>query len=504
MSTSIQSLREHLAQVIDLGAAMSVLHWDMETYMPPKGGEARGKQLATLSALSHRMLTGDTTRDLLRKLGPEIKLAPENFTEDDRKLVELAQYDFDRATKLPESLVQRLTEEESRAYHTWVKAREASDFALFKPHLETLVGLLRQKADYLGYEDSPYDALLEDYERGMTTAQLRTIFGPLKDAQSDLVHRIQQTAGPGEMAWLDQEWDKDAQWAMTLRVLGDMGFDFDAGRQDLSVHPFTTNFDIQDVRVTTRVDPHDVFSALTGAVHEGGHALYEQGFRLEDRRSPLGSAISLGIHESQSRLWENIIGRSLSFWEHYLPVLREHHPGKLDDVLPEDIYRALNRVQPSLIRVEADECTYNLHIILRFEIEVALIEGTLAVKDVPEMWNQLVKQYLGLDVPNDAKGCLQDIHWSHGSMGYFPTYALGNLYAAQLFEAILRDVPGLWSEVGQGNFTSLLAWLRQNVHQHGRRLTATELIEKATGAPPTSEPFLRYLSSKYTSLYNLA
>jgi carboxypeptidase Taq len=503
MSTPIESLREHLGQVIDLHAAMSVLHWDMETYMPPKGGEARGKQLSTLAALSHRMFTSDTTRDLLRRLGPEMKLAPENYSDDERKLVELAQYDFDRATKLPESLVQRLAEEESRAYQTWVKAREACDFKMFEPHLQTLVGLLRQKADYLGYEESPYDALLEEYEPGMTASQLRAIFGPLKEAQSDLVRRIAASGQQPEQPWLEQVWDQDAQWSMTLRVLRDMGYDLEAGRQDISVHPFTTNFDIQDVRVTTRVDTSDLFSALTGAIHEGGHALYEQGFRLEDRRSLLGSAVSLGIHESQSRMWENIIGRSLPFWEHYLPVLREHHPGKLDGVSAEDIHRALNRVEPSLIRVEADECTYNLHIVLRFEIEVALIEGTLAVKDVPEMWNQLVKQYLGLEVPDDAQGCLQDIHWSHGSMGYFPTYALGNLYAAELFEAILRDVPDLWAQVGQGNFSPLLGWLREHVHRHGRRLTAVALMEQATGKAPGSEAFMRYLTGKYSALYDL-
>ncbi|MBI2432978.1 MAG: carboxypeptidase M32 [Candidatus Hydrogenedentes bacterium] len=424
------------------------------------------------------------------------------MTPDDAKLVSETLYDYERATKLPERFVETLAEEQSKAYEAWVRARKASDFNTFKPHLETLLGLLRQKAEYFGYEGSPYNALLEEYERGMTTEQLDQVFGELREAQSALVAQIMQAPQP-DTAWTEGDWDVDAQWALTLDVLRDIGYDFDAGRQDRSVHPFTANFDIYDVRVTTRLNPRELFSALTGSVHEGGHALYEQGFLEKDRRTPLAQGISLGIHESQSRMWENMIGRSQAFWEHYTPRLQAAHAGKLEGITPRQVYQAVNQVAPSLIRVEADECTYNLHIILRYELERALIEGDLAVVDVPAAWNAKMKQYLGLEAPNDAQGCLQDIHWSHASMGYFPTYALGNLYAAQFFEVILRDLPDLWEQIRRGEFSGLLAWLRSHIHECGRRKTAVELIGSITGGAPSAQPFLRYLQRKYGELYRL-
>lgn len=337
----------------------------------------------------------------------------------------------------------------------------------------------------------------------MTTARLKPVFELLAHRQSDLVARIGGVSGKEGAPWLLQRWDTARQWEFTELVLRDMGFDFKAGRQDRSAHPFTTNFSIHDVRITTRLSEDDFFSALFSSVHEGGHALYEQGFREEDEGTLLASAPSLGIHESQSRLWENVIGRSLPFWRHYLPALRMLYPGRLERVGAEDLFKAANRVAPSLIRVEADECTYNLHVILRFELEVALIEGTLAAEEVPGAWNEKMKQYLGLEVPSDAMGCLQDIHWSHGSFGYFPTYALGNLYAAQLLAAMERDIPGLWDEIGRGAFGACLNWLREKVHRIGRRKTAGEIIREATGADTGPEAFLEYLESKYASLYNL-
>jgi len=499
MSSALGTLKEKYGEVLDLHGAIALLHWDQEVYMPPKGAEARGRQLATLSALAHRLFTDTALADLLETLEADASLAG-----DDAKTVAETRHDFDLATKLPESFVAMLAEEQSRAYQAWTQARADSNFKTFQPHLEKIVELLRRKADYFGYTDSPYDALLGEYERGMTTAALRTLFGDLAEKQSALLARIAATGQQPDTTWLEQSWDQSAQWAVTMRVLKDIGFDFEAGRQDKSVHPFTTNFDLHDVRVTTRLSSDEPFSALTGSIHEGGHALYEQGFLESDRRTVLGQAISLGIHESQSRLWENMIGRSLPFWQHYAPLLREHHGTKLDGVNAEMIHRAINMVAPTFIRVEADECSYNLHIVLRFEIETALIEGRLAVKDVPEAWNARFKELLGLDVPNDAQGCLQDIHWSHASMGYFPTYALGNLYAAQLMEKIQEDVPGLWDGVAQGDFAPLLDWLRANVHRVGRRKTATELITDATGSAPSPAAFLRYLEGKYLPLYGLA
>ena len=492
------AMREHLGQVIDMNAAIALMHWDQEVFMPPKAAPIRGQQLATLSAHAHRMLVDPKFGEMLNELGEDDSLDP-----DDACLVSETRYDVDRATRLPESFVQRFAEEQSKAYQAWVAARENGDFNTFRPMLETMVELLREKAELMGYEGSPYNALLEDYERGMTTEQLRTIFSELADYQSELVERILGAPDQPQCDWLDQQWDVNAQWDVTLRVLADIGYDFDAGRQDKSVHPFTTNFGIKDVRVTTRVHPGELFSALTGSIHEGGHGLYEQGFLDTDERTTLAQAPSLGIHESQSRMWENIIGRSLPFWKHYTPFLRKQYPGQLDAVSPEDLYRAINIVEPTFIRVEADECTYNLHVILRFEIEVDLIEGRITVADIPELWNQKMKDYLGLDVPDDAKGCLQDIHWSHGSIGYFPTYALGNLYSAQLFETIERDLPNLWDDVAQGNFSGLLEWLRENVHRHGRRKTAIEIVTDATGKSPDAKAYLNYLETKYSALYGL-
>jgi carboxypeptidase Taq len=353
----------------------------------------------------------------------------------------------------------------------------------------------------LGYSGSPYNALLEDYERGMTAEQLGELFGALIPRQRELLQRLLPVPPHAEMPWLDNTWDEAAQWGFSLRVLADMGYDWDAGRQDKSVHPFTQQLDLYDVRITTRINPRNFFSALMASMHEGGHALYDQGFQPKDRRTPLASGPSLGIHESQSRLWENLIGRSLPFWRHYTPVLREHFPGMLDGVAPEQLYRALNRVSPGLIRVEADECTYNLHIALRFEIEVGLIEGRIEVGDIPELWNAKIMEYLDLEVPDDAQGCLQDIHWSHGAMGYFPTYALGNLYAAQLVNKMSKDMPDLWEFVGAGEFGPVLGWLREHVHRYGRRKTAVELVRDATGTPPSPEPYLEYLSTKYSALY---
>ncbi len=488
MDGDMELLRAWLGEIADVQAAIALLDWDQQTYMPPKAAEGRGRQLATLSAMAHRLQVSDDMGEMLKRLAG----AP-----DDAKFVEVALYDYERARKVPIEWVEAFAEAQSRGFQAWVKARETSDFALFAPHFDRLLEMLRRKADYLGYEESPYDALLEDYERGMTAGQLKVLFADLAEKQSRLVRRIAERGNPPVPAWLGVPWNEQAQWDFTVRVLEDMGYDMAAGRQDRSVHPFTTSMGLRDVRITTRIDARQPFSALQSSIHEGGHALYEQGISEADARTPLAQGTSLGIHESQSRLWENAIGRSLPFWRHYLPVLRQHFPIQLEGVAPDDLYRAINRVEPSFIRVESDECTYNLHIILRFEIEVELIEGRLAVRDVPEAWNARFKRYLGLDVPDDARGCLQDIHWSHGLLGYFPTYALGNLYAAQIMEVIEREMPDLWADVGEGRFGPLREWLREHVHRHGRRKTARELIADIAGCEPDAEPFVRYLERKF-------
>ena len=495
----VKVLRERLGQVHDLHAAINVLQWDMEVNMPPKAGPGRGHHIATLSALAHRLFTEEAVGAMLNAIDTS-----NGLTEDERHLLRETRYDYEQQRRVPEEFVQAFAEEQSRAYEAWVEARNTSDYNLFRPHLERLVEMLRRRADFLGYEGSPYNALLNEYERGMTVEQLDDLFGGLAKQQSTLVARIVESGRQPDTAWLDREWDVDGQWAFTLRVLDEIGYDFAAGRQDRSIHPFTTTFDLFDVRVTTRLDSRDLFSSLTSSLHEGGHALYEQGFRIEDQRSPLAHAPSLGIHESQSRMWENLIGRSLPFWRHYTHRLREYFPEALKDVTPEMMHAAINVVRPSFIRVEADECTYNLHIILRYELERALIEGNLKVSELPDAWNEKVQRYLSLDVPDDAEGCLQDIHWSHGDMGYFPTYALGNLYASQLFDKIVEDVPDLWTHVEQGHFDPLVAWLREHVHVHGRRKLTTQIVEDATGMAPTPEPYLTYLTTKYEGLYGLS
>jgi carboxypeptidase Taq len=494
----IELLKEEMGQVIDLNAAMSVLHWDQETYMPPKAAPNRGRQLATLSALSHRMFTDNAMGERLKRLSDD-----ESLNDDEKCLVRETLHDYDLATKLPEAFVETFSEEQSKAFQAWIPAREQSDFKQFQPYLEKVVELLRQKADYYGYEESPYDALMDEYEPGMKSSKVKTIFSELAEKQSVLVDEIVNSPNQPDVAWSQKHWDENAQWDFTLQVLKDMGYDFDAGRQDKSIHPFTINFDLYDVRITTRVHPEELFSCLTGSIHEGGHALYELGFLPSDQRTVLAQATSLGIHESQSRMWENVIGRSKPFWEHYTPAFQKQFSPDLDSISSDQIYRAINQVAPSLIRVEADECTYNLHIILRYEIEVGLIEGDIQVADIPEVWNAKMKSYLGLDVPDDTHGCLQDIHWSHGSIGYFPTYALGNLYASQLFEKMEEDLPDLWGNVGNGNFSAILGWLRTNVHEVGRRKTAEAIVQDASGKEPSAQPYLNYLRRKYGELYQL-
>ncbi len=499
LKDKLEQLRTKIGEISDVNSAISLMHWDQEVYMPPKAATGRGQQLATLSSIAHRMFTSTEIGNLLKELNEQRN----QLSPDEAKMVSETLYDYERATKLPESFVHEFAQEQSKAFEAWVKAREESNFAGFKPNLEKLTALLKQKADLLGYEGSPYNALLENFERGMTTKTLKSIFDTLAAKQSELVDRIVNSPNQPDVGWTKQQWNEQAQWELSVKILNDIGYDFDAGRQDKSVHPFTTNFDIYDVRITTRINPEDIFSCLTSSIHECGHALYEQGFREEDRRTVLAEAISLGVHESQSRMWENIIGRSLPFWKKYTPLLKEKFPGKLDAISPEQVFSAINRVEPSFIRVEADECTYNLHVILRFEIETGLIEGTIKVSEIPEVWNTKMKDYLGLDVPNDAQGCLQDIHWSHGSMGYFPTYSLGNLYAAQLFEKITADIPDLWTQIESGKFSSLLKWLGENVHRIGRRKTAPELIRDLSGRDISCEPYLNYLQNKYGRIYSL-
>lgn len=499
LETELFNLREKLGEISDLDSSLALLSWDQQTYMPPKGAAARGRQRATISALAHRMLTSAEMGERLQRLHER----RDELSDGDRVLVDVAIYDYKRTACLPEDFVEKLAMAQSSGYEAWVASRKDNDFSSFLPYLEKLIDLAKRKAEYHGYEGSSYNALLEDFERGMTAEQLDSIFGELSLRQSKLVEKITASSNQPDITWLDRKWPEQPQLDFTLLVLRDMGFDFEAGRQDLAAHPFTTSISLHDIRLTTRTSRDEPFSCLTGSIHEGGHGFYEQGFKESDTRTPLAKGASFGIHESQSRTWENIIGRSLPFWRYYTPLFLKHLDDGPAKISADQIFRAINHVRPSLIRVEADECTYNLHIILRYEIERAVLEGKMAAREIPEAWNARMKELLDIEVPDDASGCLQDIHWSMGMFGYFPSYALGNLYAAQMFKQIEKDLPNLWTEVEAGQFNGLLGWLRRNVHVHGRRKLAPQIVYDNSGSEPSSKPYLQYLEAKYSKLYSL-
>lgn len=500
MSDKFDQLTARLGTVRDLETAQAVLAWDQETYMPEGGAEARAHQLSTLSRLSHERLTDDRVGELLESLRSMQEARP--YDSFEASLVRVTRRKYEKAVRLPSDLVAELSETTSRAKQAWKKARAEDTFSEFEPHLERIVELTIEKAEALGYEDERYDALLDEYEPEMKTARVRQTFSTLRDELVPIVDRISDASSP-DADILHQSFDEDRQWDMGIGVLEDIGYDFDRGRQDRSTHPFTTTFSVDDVRITTRFNPQDLSTGLFGSLHEGGHALYEQGIDPSFDRTPLAEGASLGIHESQSRLWENMVGRSRSFWQHYLPQLADSFPEQLAGVALDTFYRAINTVSPSLIRVESDEVTYNLHIMVRFEIEQALINEDISAADVPGMWRALMDEYLDIRPDGYAEGSLQDIHWSLGAFGYFPTYALGNLMAGQLYEAITADIPDLHDRIAAGEFGELLAWLRENVHRHGKKFTAEELLERATESGLTADPWVAYIREKYSGIYNL-
>jgi carboxypeptidase Taq len=497
MKETLDKLRTLLGEVQDLKAAGAVLGWDQETYMPSGSAQARAYQISTLEKLAHEQFTSAQIGRLLDRLEPElVHLDPES---DEAALIRVTREDFEKAQKLPTSLVQAFAQTTALALHAWRSAREASDFSPFQPHLEKIVDLNRQKAEALGYSDRIYDALLDQFEPGMTTQQVADTFSALRADLVPIVHTLSNRKQPDDDL-LHQPFDDQHQWDFGLEVIKDFGFNFETGRQDRSTHPFTTNFAISDVRLTTRVDPKFFSPAFFGTLHECGHGLYEQGVAASLGRTPLAAGTSLGMHESQSRLWENLVGRSLGFWTHYYPRLQQVFPGQLADASLDAFYGAINRVSPSLIRVEADEVTYNLHIMLRFELENAMLEGTMAIADLPEVWNARMEEYFGLTPPNDAEGCLQDIHWSMGAFGYFPTYALGNLMSVQLFNQAAEDLDDLPGQIADGTFLPLLGWLRTNIHQHGRKFDADTLLRRCTGQSLDATPWLNYIRTKYDLL----
>jgi carboxypeptidase Taq len=503
MSSSSADYDELITTIRDinlLGSVESVLGWDERVMMPDKGAEHRGNQMALLARLTHQQLTSPRVGELLSRI--EATDVVRESESDAAVNVREIRRTYDRATKVPTRLVEELTKTGVLGQQAWVEARKKSDFATFRPWLEKIVALKRQEADYVGFTHHRYDALLDDFEPGDTAADITRVFESLRAPLVEIVGRISQSGNAAPVDLFERSYDGAAQERFAREVAAKVGFDFAAGRLDVSVHPFCTHLGPGDVRMTTRYN-EGRFGAFFGVLHETGHGLYSQGLDPAHFGTPRGTYISLGIHESQSRLYENFVGRSRSFWEFFYPRAKQTFPEALRDVPMDAWLFANNDVRPGLIRVEADEATYNLHILLRFELELALISGELSPKDVPGAWNERMKKYLGLTPPDDARGCLQDIHWSSGGIGYFPTYTLGNLYAAQFFEQANKDLGDLDAQFARGEFGPLLHWLNENIHRHGRRYTARQLVQRVTGVQLSAEPLLNHLRRKASEFYGV-
>ncbi|MCP9495348.1 MAG: carboxypeptidase M32 [Pyrinomonadaceae bacterium MAG19_C2-C3] len=495
-------LKSRLARIYDFHSAAGLLIWDQQTNMPPGGVPARAEALATLSTVAHEHLVDDETRCLLDTIGDDF-----DATTEDAALVRLVRRDYERATKLPVRLVADFSRATTLAEPAWVAARARSDWAAFAPHLERILTLQQEAAEYIGYTTHPYDALLDTFEPGATKLELETVFDELKTPLIALVARINdaQTSAENEKrdAPLYGDFDEAKQEAFGREIVERFGYDFRRGRQDRAVHPFCISFGNGDVRITTRFDREWLSPALFGTLHESGHALYEQGIDSKYARTPAANGCSMGVHESQSRLWENIVGRSLPFWQFFYPRLQAAFPEHFSGIELARFYRAINTVERTPIRVEADEVTYNLHVLVRFEIEVALFENRLKVADLPAAWNEKMRDYLGITPATDAEGALQDIHWANGSFAYFPTYTVGNVLAVQLYDTALATHPSITDEITRGEFATLHGWLAENIYRHGKRYEPAPLIERATGKPLNTAPYLRYLHTKFGELYDL-
>jgi carboxypeptidase Taq len=501
VSSALQRLKTALGEADDLSRSAALLEWDLETYMPPGGVEDRAQHLSTLRRLAHEKLVSDETARLLEAAEAEVKGCA--FDTDEASLVRVTRRDFELSRKVSPELVARIAEVGAANVPRWQEARLASDWSLFEPAMRMTVDMSRRLTEEIGYDERPLDALLAKDEPGLTTAQVERLFDELKRAILPLFGRLMERGHLVDDSILDREFQAERQLDFSLELARRMGFEFERGRRDLSAHPFCVPIGPGDVRFTTRVRGSARDSSLFSTLHETGHGLYNQGIPRSLARTPLWDGASPGMHESQSRLWENMIGRSRSFWTHAFPGLQSAFPQQMADVDAEAYYRAVNRVRPSYIRVDADELTYNLHIMLRFEIENDLLEGRLRVEDVPEAWNAKLQEYLGLPPPPAADGPLQDMHWSMPVLGSFVGYTLGNLIGAQLMERIRSELPGLDGMIAAGEFRPLLDWLRQGVYAHGRKFTPGELVERVTGHPITATAWISYTRAKFSDLYAL-
>src|SRR4030095_13397598 len=470
-----QDYENSMRKIADIRFSSAVLQWDQETYLPPKGAAIRGQQIATLSELAHHYFTDDRLGGTLKEL-----MSRNDLTSDDRRNVELTLEDYEKQKKFTSAFVRQLSEAINKSFHSWIEARKANDFSVFEKDLALVTELKKQEAEFLGYKDHPYDALLNDHDKGATKKMLDELFGSLRTPLKKLLDDI--TAQPEvKDEFLHQHYPKDKQWQFGMQLLKEIGFDFEAGRQDISEHPFSISFNSADVRITTRIDENNLSSMVWCCIHELGHAFYEQGLPASAYGLPLGEAASFSIHESQSRLWENHVGRSFAFCEKYLPLLKEYFPELLKQISADQFFKAVNKVKPSLIRTESDELTYHFHVMIRYEIEKMLITGELKTADIPACWNDKYKKWLGVEVPDDQHGCLQDVHWSHGSFGYFPTYSLGSFFAAQFYTTAITQGPEIEKDIQAGKTDKLLNWLRENVHRHGRFYNSDELCRKISG-----------------------
>jgi carboxypeptidase Taq len=501
MTDSLEQLRERMAALADLRHAAKLLDWDQQTMMPPRGAEGRAETVATVQRISHEMFVSDATGRLIEQAADHLNGAPAD--SDEASLVRVTRRQWEKARRVPSGLASDLARAASVGQQAWIVARERSDFAGFVPYLERNFELVRRYVDCFDDFDCAYDVLLDDYEPGGCTKQVAGLFDELKSELRPLITFVSDHADRVDDSLLHGHFPVDQQRQLVRWLLAQMGFDRAAWRMDDAVHPFATGFSNHDVRITTRWDEGFLPTSVYGAMHECGHGLYEEGVAQSLQRTPLGHAESLALHESQSRLWENMVGRGRPFCGVLAPRIAELFDGPLSSLDGAVLYRAVNRVSPSLIRVEADEVTYGLHVIVRFELEQDLVEGRLAIRDLPEAWNARYREYLGVDVPDDAHGVLQDVHWAAGLIGYFPTYALGNLIAGQLFERANEDLPDLAEQIGSGELRGLREWLREHVHRHGSKFSSSELLERVVGGPIAVDPFFDYLKQKLSQVYEL-
>lgn len=501
LQSTVPAFRAYVQKMMHFQEAVFLMEWDLRTGAPRKGAPLRAEALGTLAGEVFRMGVSEQMEEYLHQLSDE--RVSQQLDDVTRATVREIKKQFDRDKKIPADRFQEFAILRSKSETVWAEAREKSDFSLFQPYLEQIVDMTNEFVDYWGFGNHRYDTLLDVYEPGMTVEILDEIFDGLRKDTVSLVQAIVQSGHRPHVAPLLRSFDVTKQRELSRIMLERMGYDFDAGRLDETVHPFESTINRYDVRVTTKYLLNDVRSALFSTIHEGGHALYEQGISPDLIGTPLSQGTSMGIHESQSRFWENMIGRSRAFWNYHYPIALNLFPSQLADVSLDDFYRGINDVQPSLIRIEADEVTYNLHIMIRYEIEKGLINKSLQVKDLPEIWREKMHDYLGVVPDSDADGVLQDVHWSDGSFGYFPSYSLGNIYAAQFRHALSKAIPNYEDEVQKGNLTIIKNWLNDNIHRYGKMLEPAEIVQKVTGEPITSKYLVAYFHEKFAPLYGL-